>query len=97
MEARCHPQPSRIAPIFLPNCVTSEPRFLLPPPTAAITSGATHETTKVLFWKNLDAGDRFSAWKTKPRIVLGCPPVHHPRHGRCPVNPSLTISCYKRV
>ena len=22
-----------------------------------------------------------------------CHPVHHARHGRCPVNPSLTISC----
>jgi hypothetical protein len=33
-------------------------------------AGATHETTKVLFRENPDAGDTFSAWKTKLWIAV---------------------------
>jgi hypothetical protein len=33
-------------------------------------TGATHETTKVLFPGNLDARDRFAAWKIKPWVVV---------------------------
>jgi DNA invertase Pin-like site-specific DNA recombinase len=38
---------------------------------AGVSAGATHETTKVLFQENSDAGDRSSACKTKPWIALG--------------------------